>query len=213
MKIKNIFSMDDPNYANERLFDPIVDKQTWFNLIFILFLLPVSILFSVPVLIFFIIGIALLPLYIGVPVLNAVFNLSYQFTLAERWLFNHLLKKEIPRISSSVSPELKQVQLIRLHFKDIRVWKRIAFFAIIPPVCIISLILPAILIALAILMVYTPVNAMFGHIKIFSFYQTDSFIEAVFAFFIGFIIWAVLLHLVNYWVNLLNKLFTGLIGR
>ncbi len=212
--MKNIFSMDDPNYQKHKLFDPIVSLQTYLNLFYSLIQAPLYILLALPLLILSLPGIILLPFYLGASLLNLGFIYARSLVKFNNTIFRKILRYEIPRIESPLPPPRSTpLQAFRYFAGHKRDWKRLLYFLLQPILGIISISLLGMIAILALLMIYTPVTAIFGYIQIFNLYQTDSFVEAIFAFFIGFVILAGLLHLLNYWVKLIESISTSFTGR
>ncbi|MDZ7741425.1 MAG: sensor domain-containing protein [Bacteroidota bacterium] len=212
--MKNIFSMDDPDYQKHKLFDPIVSIQTYLNLFYALIQLPLYLFLGLPLLILFLLGIVLIPFYLGASLLNLAFIYARSLVKINNAIFRIVLRCEIPRMKSPLPPPRSTpLQAFRYFARQKRDWKRLSYFLLQPFLGIISLALLGVIAILALLMVYTPVTGMFGHIQIFNLYQTDSFVEAIFAFFIGFVILAGLLHVVNYWIKLIGKFSISFTGR
>lgn len=69
------------------------------------------------------------------------------------------------------------------------------------------------LIGLGFSMIYIPINSVFGHIDFYGLYQTDSFIEVTFIYFLAGVIWVGILHGVNYTVALSAKIATRFLCR
>ena len=206
--------MDDPDYQKHRLFDPIIELQTYRNLFYALTQIPLYTLLGVPLLILFLLGIVLLPIYLGASLINLSFVYARSLVQINNAVFRILLRIEIPRIERPLPPSRSTpLQVLKYFASHKRDWNRLWYFLLQPFLGIISLALLCMIGVLAILMAYTPVTAMFGHIQIFNFYQTDSFIEAIFAFFIGFVILALLLHVVNYWIKFISSISIEMTGR
>jgi Putative sensor len=209
----NFFSMDDPDYKKHQLFDSIFNLQTYLNILFLLLHILFSVVFTIPLLVIGICGLILLPVYFGVPILNIAFIYSRFLTKLNNDFYILMLRTEIPKVDFVLPERLSQLQLFRYFAKQRRSWQRLFYFACQSLFGILSALLLGFLVGLTVLLVYTPVNAMFGHIEIFSFYKTDSFIEAVFVFFIGFILWSLILNLLNYWVKTMKEVTLRLTNR
>ena len=212
--MSNIFSMDDPDYDKHKLFDPIVSWQTYLHMIFSIIQLPFYLLISLPLFVLFVVGLVLMPVYVGSSLLNLAFLYTRLLVRINNKVCFFLLRWEIPRIESPLPPpNSTQIQVFRHFASKRRNWNRILYFLLQPFLGIVSLSLLTLVTILALMMIYTPVSAMFGHIQIFNLYQTDSFVEAIFAFFIGFVILAGLLHAINYWFKFLKYFSISFTGR
>ncbi len=198
--------MDDPNYHKEKYFNAAFEKQTYLNLLYTIVNMPVVLVFSVIILLCFVTGLLLLIVWVGVPFINLSFIIIQTYVETERKIFTKLTMKTIPPLKKKILNSNSQLKIFLAFINDKQSWKQLLYLIIKLPLSTLSFILTAALFFLTFLLIYTPFNAMFGHIHILN-YQTDSFIEAIIGFFIGIILWVGILNVINLSTRLNNKLF------
>ena len=206
------FSMDDPDYHKPGYFDPPFKLQSYLNLIFSIIHFVygfISFVFIVPL---FIIGIILLPIWIGVPLLNLTFYLSSRLTTLNQHINELLYRRNIVIVKIPASQKSSQLSIFYDHTKNKRSWRYLLYNFIGLFINTVGVSLTAALLFMTYLLISTPYNAMFGHID-FLGYQTDYFFEAIILFFIGLIIWFGFFNITNYWTNTHIKILRYFISR
>ncbi len=205
--------MNDPEYSKKGYFNAAFEKNSYLNGLFLVLQLPVSIVFFFLVFFCFLLGALLIIIWIGVPIINTSFIMAWSFADYERYLANKIYAEHIPAISKPQINVYSQVKVFFSFIRNHRTWKYLSFHCIKLLLSLVSFAIPLILAGLSFMLIYTPFNAMFGHIRIFSFYQTDSFIEAIFVFFIGIFIWIGIINLINLWTAFVLKVTKYFLGR
>lgn len=211
--MKNIFSMDDPTYSKRGYFDAVFDKQSYLNMVFALIHFPLSLLSVTLLIISFIPGVLFFFFWIGAPLLNISFMLAWQLADKERWLLNKLYNENIPAVTRPAIQFQSQLKLFYMYVRKFRTWRYLLYHFVKFGLSLLLFLLPFILVGFGLMLIYAPFKAMFGHIQIFTWYQTDSFIEAIFIFFIGLILWMGIINLINAMTWLLIKASKHFLGR
>ena len=202
----SIFSMKNEEGEGTQFFDLLIKKEVYFGLIYSLISVPIALIYFTITALGLIIGFALLPIWIGVPFLNGYFKMIWEFSKLEEKTFETFTDFSLPKISKFIPAEKSSYLKFKAYLKNKRTWNRISYFLLKIFWRIIFAIPTAVLISLTSLLVYTPINSVFGHINIYKLFQTDSFIEVIFIFFICILVWVGLLHFINYLIGLSAQL-------
>ena len=75
----------------DRIFGPVIQRQTWMNVVYLLFSFPLALLYFVVVTFLFSAGIGLLAVYIGLFILVAAFFVSDVLATIDRHFVNLFL--------------------------------------------------------------------------------------------------------------------------
>lgn len=187
-------------------FDILIKKEVYFGLIYTLVSIPIALIYFVFTLSGLLIGFALIPIWIGIPFLNGFLKLVWELSKLEEKTFETFTKVSLPKISKFLPLERNAYLNFKAYLKNKRTWNRISYFLLKIFWRILFAIPAAALIGLSSLLIYTPINSVFGRINIYSFYQTDSFIEVILIFFICILIWVGLLHFIKYLIHISSRL-------
>lgn len=209
----SIFAMKNEDNKESRFFDILIQKRSYFGFLYSIVAIPIALIYFVFSLLGLIVGFALLPFWIGVPFLNFYFFLIWKLSRFEEITFEYITGISLPKITK-FTPNKKTVYLnFKAYFHNKRTWKRISYFLLKIFWRIIFGIPTVVLIVLTSLLIYTPVNSVFGRIKIYTVYQTESFIEVTIIFFVCIIIWIALLNFINYLTFLSSKILKQFFSR
>lgn len=209
----SLISMDNEDFNKSNYFDLLVQKQTYWSFLYSLLAIPINtlyFLFAVGVLI---IGFLLIPLWIGVPILIGYFRMLWHLSKLEEKVYEKYLLIPLPTISKYQPEENSSILLLKKYLNNRRSWLRVAYFASKIFYSIVLTIPMSLLLGLSFSMIYIPVDSVFGHINFFNLYQTDSYIEVVFIYFVAIIIWVGFIHLINKSVLLSSKMAKSFLCR
>ncbi len=202
----SIFSMQNEDGKEAEFFDLLIKKEVYFGFIYSLASIPIALIYFTITLGGLIIGILLLPIWLGIPFLNQYFKMIWELSKLEEQTFEAFNKISLPKIAKFIPQSRSSFGRFKEYLKNKRTWNRISYFLLKIFWRILFAVPTAALILLTSLLIYTPVNSVFGHINIYSLYQTDSFIEVIFIFFICILIWVGLLHFINYLIRISAQL-------
>jgi len=209
----SLISMDNEDFNKSNYFDLLVQKQTYWSFLYSLIAIPINtlyFLFAVGVLI---IGFLLIPLWIGVPILIGYFRMLWHLSKLEEKIYKKYLLIPLPTISKYQPEESSSILLLKKYLNNRRSWLRVAYFASKIFYSIVLTIPMGLLLGLSFSMVYIPVDSVFGHINFFNLYQTDSYIEVVFIYFVAIVIWVGFIHLIHKSVLLSSKMAKSFLCR
>lgn len=199
--------MGNKKYSDTRFFDMLIEKQTYLNFLYSVIAFPLGILYFIFLCTGILLGTVLLLIWVGVPFLIFVFDAIWFLARFERKLSIWFFGVEIPVISKDIQYDPIQMKIFLSYLKNRRTWRFIGYLILKFPLGIISVIVPVVFLSLSFFMLYIPLNSVFGKIRVFNFFTTESFIEATFAFFGATILWFSLLNIIN-WLSLVLKRFS-----
>jgi hypothetical protein len=202
----NIFSMDNEDFDKPGYFDLLIRRKAYASLIYSLVSIPIHLIYFLFTALGIIIGFALIPFWIGVPILIGYFRTLLALSKLEEKIYDKYLLIPLPKISKFRPESSSAIILLKAYLKNNRTWNRLIYFLLKIFYSIVFLIPTLLLLALGFSMVYIPIDSVFGHINFYNLYQTDSFIEVIFIYFMAGIAWIGLLHLVTISVNLSSKM-------
>ncbi len=202
----SIFSMQNDDGKGTEFFDLLIKKEVYFGFIYSIISIPIAIIYFAITLSGLVLGILLLPIWIGIPFLNQYFKMIWELSKLEEYTFESFNKVSLPKIAKFIPQGKSSFSIFKAYLKNKRTWNRISYFLLKIFWRILFAVPTAALILLTSLLIYTPVNSVFGRINIYSLYQTDSFIEVILIFFICILIWVGLLHFINYLISVSSRL-------
>ena len=209
----SLISMDNEDFNNSSYFDLLVQKKTYWSFLYSLLSIPISTLYFVFTVSGLIIGFVLTPLWIGTPILIGYFRMLWNLSKFEEKIYEKYLLIPLPTISKFRAENRSAILLLKIYLNNRRTWLRVGyFFSKIFYSTILALPM-AILLGLSFSMIYIPIDSIFGHINFFNLYQTDSYIEVIFIYFVAIIIWVGIIHLINMSVVLSSKVAKSFLCR
>lgn len=209
----SLISMDNEDFYKPGYFDLIVQRQTYWNFLYSLLSIPISTLYFVFTVIGLLIGFILIPLWIGTPILIGYFRMIWNLSKLEEKIYEKYLLIPLPTISKFQAENSSAIILLKIYLNNHRTWLRVAYFFSKIFYSLILAIPMAILIALSFSMIYIPIDSIFGHINFFNLFQTDSYIEVIFIYFVAIVIWVGIIHLINMSVVLSSKMVKSFLCR
>lgn len=209
----SMFSMQNENSKEAQFFDILIKKHVYYGFIYSLISIPIAIIYFIITLLGLVLGFILLPFWIGVPILNQYFGMIWELSKLEEKIFEYTTGVMLPKITKFVPNENSAYLRYRAYLHNKRTWNRIAYFLLKIFWRILFAIPSFTLITLTSLLIYTPVNSVFGRINIYQLYQTDSFIEVIMIFFVCILIWVAILHFINYLIKVSTRILNHFFCR
>ncbi len=200
----NLFSMDDPEYTKSKYFDSVFQKRTYFNLLYSIISMPFLLVCFIFILTTFVTGALFVVFWIGVPLLNLGFITINSIAKTDIKLTNFFSENYVTLPDTPDLNYNSQLKIFLSFINSSNNWRATAYFFCRFLLSIVHFVVFCILVSMTAIMIITPVNAMFGHIRIFNF-TTDLFIEAIFIFFIAIVLWIGIVNLINFWMKITEK--------
>ncbi len=208
-----LLSMDNEDFNKPGFFDLLVERKTYACAIYSLGAIPLNALYLAFSISGLIIGFALIPLWIGVFLLVGYFDTLWSLSKLEEKMYDKYLGIQLPKISKFIPGRRSAILDLKEHLNNRRSWMRVLYFSLKLFYSIILLIPISIFLGIGFSMIYIPIDSVFGRISFYGYYETDSFIEVIFFYFLASIVLIGLLHLVRYSVTLSSKMATRFLCR
>jgi len=180
-----------------RYIQPISDIQSYLNILYLLLAFPLGLLYFIIFIVGFSLGIGLLIIWIGIFILAGVVMLSWAFAHFERQLAIALLHIELPagQIPKSTSPRIWE--RIRSYLINPDTWKGLAFLFLKFPLGLLSFVTTVVSLAVSLGLIFAPFTYQNEAIH-WGYFQIDSIEKAIFASFIGLVLFPLVVHLLNF---------------
>ncbi len=189
------------------------EDQILSSITYLLLGLPFGILYFVMLIVGFALGVPLVLIWIGLPVLYATLVMAGGFARFERWLLEGLLNRTIPFETQAYSAKTWLGRFWQ-QLSSFSTWKEIAYLILKFPFGLISSIITIVLLSLDIGLVLSPVLLLTGlNLPILEFdgykFKIDSLENAAIAFAIGLALTFISIPLLN-WLARVNGAFAQL---
>ncbi|SFM80569.1 sensor domain-containing protein [Methanolobus profundi] len=166
-------------------------KQTYLNILYLLFSFPLGTAYFVFLVTGLSLGFGLLIVWIGIPVLILVFLAWWEIASFERQMAVWLLGIEIPPMSLKYSKDKSILGKAMYRIKSPVTWKALLFLLVKFPFGIFSLVAMISLVAFTIALIMSPLAYLFGEGPAHSFIGSVLYsVSGVFMVFVS-------LHIVN----------------
>lgn len=173
------------DYRNS-YFDVVAQKQTYLNILYLLLSFPLGVIYFVVLVTGFSLGIGLLVIWIGVPILALMFVLCDQMVVFEYVLIKKLLNLHIPPLQLESPKGDRILERLKNRLFDSVSWVKIGYLFIKCPLGIILFTISITLIALTFGMITAPIT--YQYIYINAIILVDTLNEAVVVCILGFCI-------------------------
>lgn len=170
--------MQDPNDLFERFFKVIIDRQAYLNVLYLLLAFPLGIFYFVYLITGLSIGISLIIIWIGIPILLLVGAGWWLLAAFERNMAIQMLQEEIPPMNAPTPTDDDIWTRFKDYFFNPVTWKSALYLLIKFPLGILSFTLMVTFLALTAAFLSMPIS-----------YQTFGFFQPVVDF--GFMVWVV----------------------
>lgn len=203
--------MNGKNSSWFRIFGFLFRRQTYLNMIYILFTFPLGTAYFVFLLSGLLIGLGFSIILLGIPVLLLVFIAWWELVAFERELAIHLLGIEIPPLSQNEKPDIGFWKEIKNRLTNPVAWKGLVFLFIKFPLGIFSLIICITLGGLALAFFLTPLTYLLYPVRVMDF-TVASFPEAISFSILGLLIFIFTLHVINTMATISGYLAKVMLG-
>ncbi len=192
-----------PDSAIDRIFGPVIQRQTWLNVAYLLLTFPLGVMYFVVMTTLLCTGFALLPVYGGFFVLLAAMTVARVLGNLDRILANGFLDAGI----TAPAPQPRTGGVFRklgtlLRSSD--TWKRIMYLYVRFGLGLGSLCLVVILIPLSLCLLTLPLTYQFVPITVGT-RPVESFDEAMFFCCFGAIFLLLSVHVLNAWTGMCRR--------
>jgi hypothetical protein len=195
-----------------RFFEVVADGQTYMNILYLLLMFPLGTFYFTFLVTGLSLGIGLLIIWVGIPILLFMMLSWWTLSLFERQLANSLLNTDIEYPALERKPQDGLWDRFLDHLRNPFTWKGLAFLFLKFPLGIAVFVLITVLGATSMAFVAAPFTYDQGWISYtthdldFPDIQVDTFGEAVLVALVGVILLLVTLHICNLVANFLKRL-------
>jgi hypothetical protein len=124
-----------------RFFGVIAELQTWKNIAYLLLAFPLGLFYFVFLVVGLSVGIALVIIWVGLPILAVTVLAWWAFATFERWQAGLLLGLPMTTGTAPLTGDESWWQRVKRHLGDARTWKDLAFLFLKFPLGIVSFVL------------------------------------------------------------------------
>ena len=194
----------------DRIFGPVIQRQTWMNVVYLLFSFPLALLYFVVVTFLFSAGIGLLAVYIGLFILVAAFFVSDVLATIDRHFVNLFLEAGIAA-PAPVAPTIGSV-FRRLQAMANRpgAWKRIGYVFGQFAFGTVSFALVMTLMPLSLMLLTLPLTYRF--IPVTVVWPVETFDQAIYYCCFGAVFTLVSVHVLNAWAGVCRRFAQQMLG-
>ena len=187
----------------DRIFGPVIQRQTWMNLLYLLFSFPFGLLYFVIVTVLFSAGIGLAVVYVGFYILIAAFFVTGVIATIDRHFVNLFLHAGIPA-PAPVPPTSGNVfRRVRGMTKRPGAWKRAGYVFGQFVLGTVSFVLVMTLMPLSLILLTLPLTYRF--IAVTVVWPVETFDEAIYYCCFGAIFTLLSVHVLNGWAGVCRR--------
>jgi Putative sensor len=206
----------------ERFFGVIAELQTWKNLAYLLLAFPLGLFYFVFLVVGLSVGVALVIIWVGLPILAVTVLAWWAFANLERLQAEHLLGVPMTGQQPPWESDNSWWQRVKRHLGAARTWKDLAFLFVKFPLGIVSLVLVTVAIAVPAALIGAPfyyryvdwtTNGVYHHGINLGAWHVDTLPEALVLVPIGIVLLFAALHLVNAFAKLSGILAGALLDE
>jgi hypothetical protein len=181
----------------------IVSPQAYLNFLYLVATFPLGILYFVFLISGLSIGLSLVIVWIGIPILILVAASWWVLGKFEYSLTNHVLKEKLHPIYLPSQENSNLWTRFKIYFENPFTWKSLIYLMMKFPLGLATFTIMIVLVSLTVALVGMPaiysggldISIYLGHAL--PVWQVDNFLKALFCSLIGLFLWPVTLHTLN----------------
>jgi hypothetical protein len=197
--------MNNPNQGVLNFFSIMKNGQAYLNILYLLAAFPLGILYFVFLVSGFSLGISLVIIWVGIPILLAFGGVVWALANFERLITIHLLKEDLPAMTASSSEDADFWTRVKDRLSSPVIWKSILYLSLKFPLGIATFTVLVTLISLTLAFLAMPFFHEFmasSQAGIFlnsntPIWTIESLGDAILLTLIGLILWPVTMHVSN----------------
>ena len=189
-----------------RFFGVIAELQTWKNVAYLLLAFPLGLFYFVFLVVGLSVGLALVIIWVGLPILAVTVLAWWAFATFERWQAELLLGLTMTTRDAPLTGDESWWQRIKRHLGDARTWKDLAYLFVKFPLGIVSFVLVTVCASVPAALIGAPfyyryVDYPKGHLHYaginLGVWHVDTLPKALLLVPLGVVLLFAALHLVN----------------
>jgi hypothetical protein len=192
------------NLTGARFFKVMVSGQAYLNLLYLLATFPLGIVYFVFLVSGLSLGISLLIIWVGIPILLLVGVGWWALASFERFMAVNLLKEDIPAMTPSSNEGVDMWTRFKEFLTNPVTWKGLLYLFLKFPLGIVTFVVMITLVSLTLAFITMPftyeslqyfqTGISFGNLYV---WHIDSMNDALLCALIGLMLWPVTLHVTN----------------
>jgi hypothetical protein len=188
----------------KRYFGVVAKEETYLNLIYLLLAFPLSIVYFVFLVTGLSLGFGTLIIWIGIPILLAVFAASWGLAMFERTLAMLLLREDIPPMARAEETAESAWERFKAHLRNRVTWSSFLYLFLKFPVATTFFVFTVTVLALAVGLLITPlIYRLWDYPSGYSFWEVDTLGEALLVSALSvLLVGPISLHIVNFMADL-----------
>ena len=207
--------MNETTSFVKRYFGVVAHEETYLNLIYLLLAFPLSVVYFVFLVTGLSVGIGTLIIWIGVPVLLAVFAASWGLAMFERMLAEVLLREDIPPMSREEDADKSAWERLKAHLANRVTWTSLVYLFLKFPVATLFFTIAVALIATTVAMLIMPFTyKVMNYPSWWGVWQIDTLGEALITTVLALVIVGpISLHITNFLARVSGAFARVMLGR
>ena len=191
--------------AIDRIFGPVIQRQTWVNTLYLLISFPLGVVYFVLLVTVFCFGLGLTPVFVGLFVILFGFMMTDALAELERVVMNTMLNTAIP--GRPLAPVATGNVLRRIAAAVTRpgTFKRFIYLFLRFPMGIASLVLVCVFIPMSLALLSAPLTYTFIPFNIGSA-RIETFDESIYLCCVGAVMTLASVHVLNSWTSVCRRL-------
>ena len=207
--------MNETTNVVKRYFGAVAQEETYLNLIYLVLAFPLATVYFVFLVTGLSVGIGTLIIWIGVPILLAVFAASWGLAMFERMLAEVLLREDMPPMSREEEAERSAWERLKAHLGNRVTWTSLVYLFLKFPLATIFFSVAVALIATSVGMIIAPfIYKLWDYPTWWGVWQVDTLGEALIATVLGLVIVGpISLHITNLLAKVSGAFARVMLGR
>jgi len=197
-----------------KIFGVYIDPKTYGGILYQLLALPLGIVYFTLLVTGFALGIPLILIWIGIPILLLVMGMAWGLTAFERVSAIGLLGVKVPPMSRPGDPNASIWKRFISYLSNPVTWKGLVHLLIKLPIGIGSFTAVVTLLTIPLAMIFSPMVLFIPNVHInLTFWRIDTLPEVVAMMAIGFVMLTISLHVLKFFSYLLGELARVMLGN
>jgi hypothetical protein len=190
--------------AVDRIFGPVIQRQTWINTLYLLISFPLGVVYFVLLMTVFSLGVGLIPVFVGLFVVLFGFMMTDSLAELERVVMNTMLGTAIPARHAPPPVTGNLFRRIGATVSRPGTFKRFIYLWVRFPMGITSLVLVCVFIPMSLAMLTAPLTYTFIPFNIGSA-RIETFDEAIYMCCFGAVMTLASVHVLNSWTSVCRR--------
>lgn len=195
----------------KKFFGIITNPDAYLSLVYQILAFPLGLFYFIFLITGILVGIGLIIIWIGIPILILMMLAWYGFSVFEKQLSIYVLKAEFPDEKKPENQEMTMWARFKRHLSDPVTWKSLAFLFLRFPLGILSFAITVSLLSVTVSFISAPFTYNYFYME-FGLFRVDSLGLAIFVAIAGILIGFLSLHVFKFMGLLYKRLSEIMLG-